>query len=60
MNNLGMEALVVSVYKRYGALLFEDAVQLQLFLANPSNSSAVAQIKQIRYTKWMNQNIQGI
>ena len=33
MNNLGMEALVVSVYKRYGALLFEDAVQLQLFLA---------------------------
>jgi len=31
MNILGMGVLVISVYKKYGAVLFEGAVQLTLF-----------------------------
>lgn len=31
VNTTGMGTLVISVYKRYGAVLFEDAVQLKLF-----------------------------
>ena len=31
MNTSGMKALVISVYKKYGAVLFEGAVQLKLF-----------------------------
>ena len=32
MNTSGMGALVMSVYKKYGAVLFEGMVQLTLFL----------------------------
>jgi len=32
MNTLGMEALAISVYKKYSAVLFESAIQLTLFL----------------------------
>ena len=31
MNTSGMGALVISVYKKYSAVLFEDAIQLTLF-----------------------------
>ena len=31
MNTLGMKILVISVYKIYGAVLFEGVVQLKLF-----------------------------
>ena len=31
MNSSGMGLLVISVYKNYGAVLFEGAVQLALF-----------------------------
>ena len=31
VNTSGMEALVISVYKKYGAVLFKVAVQLTLF-----------------------------
>jgi len=31
MNTSGMGALVISVYKNYGAVLFEGTVQLTLF-----------------------------
>jgi len=31
MNTSGMGALLISVHKMYGAVLFEDAVQLTLF-----------------------------
>jgi len=31
INTLGMGALVISVYKKYDAVLFEGAVQLTLF-----------------------------
>ena len=31
MNTSGMGVLVISVYKKYGAVLFEGAVQLILF-----------------------------
>jgi len=34
MNTLGMGGLVISLYKKYGALLFEGAVQLTLFPEN--------------------------
>jgi len=31
MNTSGMEALVISVYKKYDVVLFEGVVQLTLF-----------------------------
>jgi len=31
MNTSGMRALVISVYKKYGAVLFEGVVQFTLF-----------------------------
>jgi len=31
MNTSGMGALVISVYKKYGVVLFEGAIQLKLF-----------------------------
>jgi len=31
MNTSGMGTLVINVYKKYGAVLFEGAVQLKLF-----------------------------
>ena len=31
MNTSGMGALLISVHKKYGAVLFEGAVQLALF-----------------------------
>ena len=31
MDTSGMGVLVISVYKKYGAVLFEGAVQLKLF-----------------------------
>ena len=31
MNTSGMGVLVISVYKKYGAVLFKDAVELILF-----------------------------
>ena len=31
MNTSGMEALVINVYKKYGVVLFEGAVQFTLF-----------------------------
>jgi len=32
MDTTGMETLVISIYQSYGAVLFEGAVQLKLFL----------------------------
>jgi len=31
MNTSGMGALVINVYKKYGVVLFDGAVQLKLF-----------------------------
>ena len=44
MNTSGMGVLVISVQKKYSAVLFEGAVQLTLFpesSINPSNSTTV-------------------
>ena len=42
MDTTGIGTPVISVYKSYGAVLFEGVVQLKLFPeTNPSNSTAV-------------------
>ena len=51
-NITGMGTLVVSVYKRYCAALFEGAVRLILnpeTKINPSNSTAVRHNSRVRY-----------
>ena len=52
MNTSGIGALVISVYKKYGVVLFEGAVQLTLFSEtriNPSNSTAVRHNSRVRH-----------
>ena len=49
MNTSGMGVQVISVYKKYGAVLFEDAVQLTLFpKTRPKNFRIVSQCGTIR------------
>ena len=45
MNTKGTKTLVISVYKKYGMVLFDGAVQLKLFpetkIKNPSKNTGV-------------------
>ena len=58
MGTSGMTILVISIYKRYGAVLFKGAVQLKL-LTNPSISTAVQHNLRVqqKLSKYGNLNI---